>query len=342
MIEIDGSFGEGGGQILRSALALSIITQQPFHLTKIRANRKPKPGLQPQHLASVRAAAQISSATVTGDTQGSSELTFTPQLAQPGHYHFPIGTAGATALVLHTIYLPLMLSGDQPSEIIIEGGTHVDHAPCFHFLQQTWQAYLERLGLRVHLRLKRPGFYPRGGGMIIANLQPCTQVNPLTMLDAIDHRRVDVCSAIADLPAHVADRQNRRASARLRGYEVHTATEIWEGGPSSVFLATLPDPVPTLFAGLGARGKPAEDVAEEALQPLIAHMATNAPVDPHSGDQLLLPLCFARGESAYRVSEVTQHLLTNAAIIRQFLATEIAIEGDEGSVGLVRVRNAPL
>src|SRR5262245_60336487 len=131
MLEIDGSFGEGGGQILRSSLALSLLTGKPFRLRKIRANRQPKPGLRPQHLASVRAAAQISQAKVTGDAVGSGQLTFEPGAVSAGHYRFAIGTAGSADLVLHTVYLPLALAGGV-SELELEGGTHNEKAPCFH------------------------------------------------------------------------------------------------------------------------------------------------------------------------------------------------------------------
>src|SRR5260221_5487012 len=161
MIELDGSMGEGGGQILRTSLALSLITQKPFRLTNVRANRS-KPGLQPQHLAGVRAAATIGKATVRGDAVGSREVLFEPSPVTPGKYRFAIGTAGATSLLLHTVYLPLAWKTGQPSELTLEGGTHVSTSPSFHFLDTTWRAYLEVLGLPLKLKLVRPGFYPRG------------------------------------------------------------------------------------------------------------------------------------------------------------------------------------
>src|SRR5262249_43776954 len=150
MIELDGSFGEGGGQILRTSLALSLLTGKPFHLANVRA-RRPKPGLQPQHLMCVQAAAAIGQAKVKGASRGSSDLVFEPGQIVPGKYHFAIGTAGATGLVLHTLYLPLALCCSELSELVISGGTHVKAAPCYHFLESTWRAYLEALGLRVKL-----------------------------------------------------------------------------------------------------------------------------------------------------------------------------------------------
>src|SRR4029077_9847215 len=165
MLELDGAMGEGGGQILRTSLALSLITGKAFRLTNVRANRA-KPGLQPQHLTSVRAAKAIGNATVKGDAVGSREIIFEPGPVVPGKYRFAIGTAGATSLVLHTVYLPLAWKTGQPSELILEGGTHVSSSPSFHFLDTTWRAYLELLGLRIKLKQIRPGFYPRGGGQV--------------------------------------------------------------------------------------------------------------------------------------------------------------------------------
>lgn len=181
MPEIDSSIGAGGGQVLRSSLALSILTGQSFRMQRVRANRKPKPGLQPQHLASVRAAAAISGARISGDSVGSSVLTFDPGPIVPGKYRFAIGTAGSTSLVLHTVYLPLIWRAPGPSEVVLEGGRHVTTSPCFHFLDVTWRAHLRRLGIQIGLQMTRPGFYPRGGGQVVAHLQPCSRVNGLTM-----------------------------------------------------------------------------------------------------------------------------------------------------------------
>ena len=343
MIEIDGSFGEGGGQILRSSLALSLLTGKPFHLRKVRANRKPKAGLRPQHLASVRAAARIGNAKVTGDSVGSSDLTFKPGPVVAGKYHFPIGTAGATALVLHTVYLPLARA-DGPSEVALEGGTHNEKAPCYHFLQTTWRAYLARLGLTVSLEMKRAGFYPRGGGQITARIQPWTTRKPLRLIDPVNPTTATILSATAGLPEHVNNRQARRATVRLRdaGIEPEVRTEQWDGGPGCMLAITWPGPVPTLFFGLGARGKPAEAVADEAADEALTHRDRGLPVDPHSADQLLLPLALADGESEYHVSEVTRHLTTNAVVVQLFLDRNITIEGEEGATGVVRVSGRAL
>ena len=339
MVELDGSFGEGGGQILRSSLALALITGKPFRLRNVRANR-PKPGLQPQHLMSVRAAARVGNATVTGDSLGSRELTFEPGRVSPGRYHFAIGTAGATGLVLHTVYLPLALRTDAPSEVILEGGTHVSTSPVFHFLAVTWRAYMARIGIHVSLEMKRPGFYPRGGGLVVANISPCPAVKGLHITDRPELTTATGLSAAAGVPEHVAKRQARRATVRLRdrGVEADIPQESWSGGPGSVLAVVFDQaPVPTLFFGLGARGKPAESVADEAADQALAYLASGAPVDAHSADQLVLPLAFSDESSEFLVAEVTRHLLTNVAVIHSFIDRGIMVEGVEGSTGVVRI-----
>lgn len=338
MIDLDGSLGEGGGQILRSALSLSLLTGQPFKLRKIRANRLPKPGLRPQHLACVRAAATISQATVTGDAVGSGQLTFHPGEVKPGKYRFAIGTAGSTSLLLHTIYLPLALAKES-SDITLEGGTHNDKAPCFHFLQTTWSAYVNRLGIDLKLTMELPGFYPKGGGLLRAFIARCPRIVPLRITDSIETSRANILSFTSGLPEHVAERQSRRAEVRLRdaGLKTFTTVEHLQGEPGCMLAITVPAPVPTLFVGLGARGKPAEVVADEAVDQVLAFQKAAQPVDPHSADQLLLPLSLAQGKSEFHVSEVTRHLTTNADVIRQFLDRDIRIEGEEGETGIVRV-----
>jgi len=340
MIELDGSLGEGGGQILRTSLALSLLTRQPFHLRNVRAGRA-KPGLQPQHLMSVRAAATIGQAQLRGASLHSTDLVFEPGEITPGKYHFPIGTAGATGLVLHTIYLPLALGASQPSEVILQGGTHVLASPCYHFLETTWREYMERLGLRIKLRMVRPGFYPRGGGVVEVHLQPCAGLRGLRLPERIPVTAVTGFSAVAGLPEQIARRQARRAAYRLEAtrLQVHIREETWEGGPGTVLaLALNTSPAPTLFFGLGARGKPAERVADEAVDQLLVYLhRTPAAVDLHSADQLVLPLALAEGSSEFSVQEVTSHLRTNIEVIHRFVDREVTCEGAEGDVGKVRI-----
>lgn len=338
-VEIDGARGEGGGQILRTSLALAVLTRRPVRLRRIRAKRS-KPGLRPQHLTSVRAIAEISQAEVHGDAIGSQELTFVPGEVSGGTYQFNVGTAGGTGLVLHTVYLPLMLRGGRPSTVTIMGGTHNDHSPCHHFLATTWRPYLALMGLNLQLHMRRPGFYPRGGGVIEAHLEPTSGVKPFSMPSAPTAQprlTTSGFSAVAGLPISIAERQAKQAHVRLHanGLDGDLAIESWQGGPGTVMALVLDGPpAPTLFFGLGARGKPAERVADEAVDALLDHAASDPlAVDPHSADQLVLPLVFADGPSRYRVSRVTQHLLTNVLVVRQFLEREVACEGEEGQPG---------
>jgi RNA 3'-phosphate cyclase len=339
MLELDGSFGEGGGQILRTSLALALLTGRAFHLRNVRAGRE-KPGLQPQHLMSVRAAATIGQAQTRGASRGSTDLVFEPGEVRAGNYRFDVGTAGATGLVLHTFYLPLALRGATPSEVTLIGGTHVSTSPCYHFLDTTWRRYLELCGLRLSLRLHRPGFYPRGGGEVQVFVQPCPKLSSIH-LGARESVKASGFSAVAGLDVGIARRQARRATFRLRQYglECSLREETWQGGPGSVLALELDTtPVPTLFFALGARGKPAERVADEAVDQVIAYLdCGDALVDAHSADQLVLPLALAEGASEYRVAEVTRHLTTNIAVIRRFLERDIVCAGEEGEAGIVRV-----
>jgi RNA 3'-terminal phosphate cyclase (ATP) len=339
-IELDGSFGEGGGQILRSSLALALLTGKSFHLRNVRA-RRPKPGLQPQHLMSVRAAATVGQAHVRGATLHSTDLVFEPGPVTAGNYRFPIGTAGATGLVLHTLYLPLALAGGAPSRLTLEGGTHVTTSPSFDFLDTTWRRYLELLGLRLGLTMRRPGFYPRGGGVVEAQVPSVRRLRGVHLDRRGPITSATVVSIVADLPPDIARRQARRARFRLEvaGLEVALREETWTNGPGTVLSVMLDTrPVPTLFFGLGARGKRAERVADDAVDQALAYRdAAPAAVDAHSGDQLVLPLALAEGPSVYTVAEVTTHLVTNVAVIRQFVERDIACDGERGQPGSVRI-----
>ncbi|HEV3237736.1 MAG TPA: RNA 3'-terminal phosphate cyclase [Gemmataceae bacterium] len=339
LVEIDGSEGEGGGQVLRTSLALSLLTGRPFHLRNVRAGRK-KPGLQPQHLMSVQAAARIGQAHVRGDILSSKDLVFEPGEVSAGSHRFDIGTAGATSLVLHTLYLPLALRGKEPSHLTLVGGTHVLASPCFHFLETTWRAHLERMGLRVDLKLVRPGFYPRGGGIVEAIIHPCSELTALHIGNR-DKVAIRGFSAVAGLPEDIAHRMARRATQRLKAKRLSSemTVESWAGGPGAgLGLVLETEPVPVLFFGQGERGKPADKVADEAVEQVLRYLERGeAAVDCHSADQIVLPLALAAGSSTFHVSEVTQHLLTNIAVIHQFIDRNLTCDGKEGEPGMVRI-----
>ncbi|MGL6073184.1 MAG: RNA 3'-terminal phosphate cyclase [Fimbriiglobus sp.] len=340
MIEIDGSEGEGGGQILRTSLTLSMLTGKPFKLINIRA-RRPKPGLAAQHLACVKAAAAISSAHYKGGTIGSAIVYFEPQAIKPGTYHFAVGTAGATALVLQTVALPLALGAKTESDVTIQGGTHVAHAPSYDFLETSWASHLEQFGIDLKLTMTRPGFYPRGGGEINARISPAPEVRPFRHMARQTVDSVHVRSIAASLPKKVAETQAHQITRRLKslGITAHTELEEWPQGPSSVVSITYRQgKSPVHFYALGERGKKAEFVADDAFREFQAWVEGGATIDPHSADQILVPLALCERASEYMVTEITQHLLTNVETIRRFVDRPIDIEGELGEAGVVRLR----
>ena len=336
LLDIDGSFGEGGGQVLRTSLALSLITGQGFHLRHIRAGR-PKPGLQPQHLMSVRAAATVGNAATRGVSLGSTDLVFEPGEVRAGTYRFDIGTAGATGLVLHTIYLPLALRGQAASDLTIIGGTHVRTSPAYPFLDRTWRLYLRPMGLEVRLDLERPGFYPRGGGVLLAGIPAVEGLKACSFLERDEEKTATGVAGVASLDDGIARRMARVARRGLEelGLEADIAEERWQGGPGCSIALHLGSFTACVA---GERGKPAEKVAQEAVEEVAAYLlAAPAAVDLHSGDQILLPQALAPGRSEYTVAQVTRHLTTNAGIIQRFLEREIVIEGTEGEPGRVMI-----
>ncbi|QKT04609.1 RNA 3'-terminal phosphate cyclase [Ectothiorhodospiraceae bacterium 2226] len=338
-VHIDGTMGEGGGQVLRSALTLSVLTGRPMRLTRIRA-RRDKPGLAFQHCMAVQAAARISAAEAEGVRAGSQTLAFSPGAVTPDEYHFDIGTAGATSLVLQTVLLPLALSAG-PSQVTITGGTHVPMSPCFHYLDWLWRPMLARVGIGFDLHMSRAGFYPPGGGEIRAAMPGRAQVDGLDLMHRGRLLDVHGLSAVANLPAEIAQRQRDRALHRLQGLVCPLDIELaslpaLSPGTVLVLLARFEHAQACFFA-LGARGKRAERVADDAVDELLRFLATDGAVDRWLADQLLLPLALAERRSAFRTSEVTLHLLTNAEVIRSFLPVAIEIEGELGEPGTVRV-----
>jgi len=340
VVEIDGSFGEGGGQILRSSLTLSVVTGRRLHISNIRG-RRAKGGLRAQHLQSVRAAAEISGARVVGDEIGSSELAFEPGPVRPGKYRFDIGTAGATSLVLQTIALPLALAA-KPSRIVITGGTHVPWAPCFHYLDMQWRPCLGQMGVTIGLDMQSAGYYPRGGGQIVATVEPSSGVQPLALTRRGELKLLRCFSAVSHLPTQIAERQAHRAERRLLERELHptvTVTELPSIGPGTVLLLLAEfEGGRACYFGLGEIRKKAERVAEEAAEGLLRFLDADATVDEYAADQMLLPAALATGTSEFSTPVVTEHLLTHAEVIRRFTAAEVAIDGEPGKPGRVTVK----
>jgi RNA 3'-terminal phosphate cyclase (ATP) len=339
MIEIDGMMGEGGGQVLRTSLSLSLLTGQALRLTRIRAGRT-KPGLGYQHRMAVQAAGRISGARVEGDRIGSQELYFSPGSVVPGSYHFDIGTAGATSLVLQTVLLPLALAVGE-SRLHISGGTHVPWSPCFHYLDWHWRVLLARLGVSFELDLLMAGFYPQGGGMVHARLPGGARLRGLQLLERGRLLRVRGLSAVANLAEEIGERQRSTALRQLRELACNidiaiTTLPAHSRGTVLVLLAEFEHSQACFFA-LGERGKRAEQVAGEAVDELLKFLATDGAVDRWLADQLLLPLACAGQPSMLRTSEVTSHLLTNASVIKRFLPVEVTSSGTVGEAATICV-----
>ncbi len=351
MITIDGSTGEGGGQVLRTALSLAAILGQPVEILNIRAGRK-QPGLRPQHVQSVRAAAAICNARLEGVQEHSSELRFEPQTPpQPGAYVFAIGTAGAATLVLQTVLLPMALAGG-PSSIIVRGGTHVAWSPPFDYVEQVYLPAVAALGVQCRLELVRWGFYPKGGGEIraaieavssaLAGLRP-SQIDPWWAQPRDELTALSVLSAASNVGNQVTARQASRAYNRLAAARLPVTPQTRLLNPSSAgpgtcvfLLAEYESGARAGFTGYGRQGYPAERVADDAVDAFLAHHATDAPVDPHLADQLILPLALVDQPLAFRTSQITQHLLTNIWVVEQFLGTRFQVIGQAGQTGEVK------
>lgn len=343
-VEIDGSRGEGGGQVLRSALALSLVTGRAARITNIRA-RRPKPGLMAQHLKCVEAASRIGDAEVEGARLGSSSLAFSPRSIRPGDFRLDIGTAGSVSLVLQTVFLPLSLCG-APSTFSITGGTHVPWSPCFHYLEDHWLRFMREAGFDATLTLAQAGFYPQGGGRIEGTVRPVSRIVPISLTARGPLMKIRGVSAVAGLPLSIAERQRDQALRRLAegfsGAEIETVDLPARSRGTMFLLLAEFEGGRCCFTALGERGKPAERVADEAVDSFEAFLSTDGAVDHFLADQLVLPLVFADGVSEIRTSRVTQHLMTNADVVREFLPVSIRIEGAVGGPGVVRIEGVGL
>lgn len=335
MLEIDGSYGEAGGQILRTALSLSCLLRKPFRIFNIRKGRK-KPGLMPQHLTCVRAMTLISNATVKGDTEGSMELVFEPEEVKHGNYFFDIGTAGSTSLVLQTLLPPLTFSAGK-SSITIKGGTHVPFSPPFHYISAVFLPMLKKLGIKISAEIESYGFYPKGGGKINVNIHPCKSVKGIGLLERGDVLYLNGYSGVGNLPLGIAERQRDATLKTLAGFRVDI--ELIEvptpGQGTFVFLCAHTENSIAGFSCLGERGKKAEKVGEEAAREFLDYHSTGACLDPHMADQIVLYLAMANAESSFTTSSISNHLFTNLWVLAKFLSIEYKIEGEKGYPGKV-------
>ncbi len=323
MIVIDGSQGEGGGQILRSSLALSLVTGRPFRIEKIRAGRK-KPGLMRQHLTAVEAAATVGGAERGGADIGSQLLVCTPKKVQAGKYRFAVGTAGSCTLVLQTI-LPALLTADGPSEVVLEGGTHNPNAPPYDFLARAFLPLIERMGPKIYANLERPGFYPAGGGKFTVTIKPSTRLQRLDLPERGKILNRSARAVLARLPRHIAERELKVVREKLGWNEAccHIEDADSSPGPGNIlFLEIESEHCTEVFTGFGERGVSAEKVAEDTVRQAEVYLRADVPVGPYLADQLLLPMALAGGGS-FRTLAPTRHLTTNMEVIRLFLPVDV-------------------
>lgn len=326
MLVIDGSVGEGGGQILRTSLALSLITGTPIRVTNIRPRRS-RPGLMRQHLAAVKAAAAIGGADVTGAEVGSKELVFKPGKVTPGEYTFAVGTAGSATLVLQAV-LPALLRAGEVSRLTLEGGTHNPHAPPFDFLERAFLPLVRRMGADVKVTLDSHGFYPAGGGRFRVVVTPTPELSRLDIVErgAIVGQR---CVAmIANLPGAIAMRE-LKAAERLLGWDNSCfRPEVIKDtpGPGNVLIVEIEsENVTEVFTGFGEKGVRAEDVAGRAAKEALAYLEAGVPVGVHLADQLLLPMALA-GHGSFRTLKPSLHTTTHRGLLEQVLGARIRAE----------------
>ncbi len=337
MITTDGSQGEGGGQILRTSLALSLVTGQSFRMERIRARRQ-KPGLLKQHLTAVEAAKTVGCAEVEGAGLGSQTLEFRPGPVTAGNYRFTVGTAGSATLVLQTV-LPALLTASGHSTLTLEGGTHNPMAPPFDFLARCFMPLIHRMGPSVELELRRHGFFPAGGGRFHARIEPAKKLSRLDLLERGSIRSRQARVLVSKLPEHVGKRELTVVRDELKWREEECAIEAvpYPVGPgNAVVLAIETDHVTEVFTGFGERGRPAEEVARSAAQATKTWLEADVPVEEHLADQLLIPFVLAGGGS-FRTTKPSLHTTTNADVIQRFVSIPIRIERESELVWRVQV-----
>lgn len=344
-LTIDGSEGEGGGQVLRTSLSLSALTGRPLRLVNIRAGRS-QPGLRPQHLTAVRAVAAVCDAQLQGDQIGSQELRFTPQAApRGGDYAFDVqdaaehGSAGAVPLILQAMLWPLLFA-DAPSQLRLRGGTHVPFSPPYHYLQHVFRPAASRFGATFDLELDDWGWMPAGEGQITARIEPVQQLEAV-VFEPVAHSVVHGLAVATNLPAHIAQRMANRAGNVLREHglqpAIQTIRDRAPGAGAGIFL-WLPQ---AGFGELGRPGYPADKVADGAVAELLAFIENgSAAVDHHLADQLLIAMALAHGRSTFTTNYLSSHTLTNASILRQWLDIDVVVAGSVGQAGSVSIVGA--
>lgn len=335
IIALDGAQGEGGGQILRSALSLSMITGQPFEIIGIRAGRA-KPGLLRQHLTAVRAATAICGAEVSGDELGSQQLRFSPGPIRGGEYRFAIGSAGSCMLVLQTV-LPALWFADSASRVEVHGGTHNQSAPSADFICRVWEPLLAQMGINQRTMLIKPGFYPAGGGAVVTEVEPVTSLNGITLISRGETERIAAEALLAAVPYHVGEREVAVLAAHFPLAEKKVVALEGGCGPGNALsLMIQSERLTELFMAVGVKGTRAEAVADQVVAEARRYLAGQAAVGEYLADQLILPLALA-GEGAFTVARTSAHLLTNIAVVERFLPAKFTCQPTDGEY-LIQIR----
>lgn len=322
MLEIDGSVGEGGGQVLRTALSVACVQGKPIRIRNIRAGRG-QPGLKAQHLAVCSLLAKITNAKMTGAALGSAEIEFSPGEISGGKYSFDIGTAGSITLLLQAA-LPVLAHAKRPSRLTITGGTHVAFSPTFDYFSQVFLPAAAKFGVKAEAQMLAVGFYPKGGGLAEMKVQPSKLAGAGFEPEEHGHVLYNIISS--GLPPHVSEREEKEIKKLLAGYELQ-GKALQAQSPSAGNAITLWSG----FVGassLGEQGKPAEKVAKEAAKTFLAESGKSAAVDSHLSDQLLLYAALAEGKSTYSTSKFTQHLTTNTAVLSAMTGRNIILAGE--------------
>jgi len=347
MLEIDGSYGEGGGQILRTSIALSALTMHPVRVSNIRAGR-PNPGLKRQHMAGIDVIAQLVDAKVNGLEIGSTTVEFTPQDRRGGHYSYDVGTAGSISLILQAA-LPTAAVAPEPIQLSLTGGTDVSWSPPIDYMRTLFAHSLRRMGPRVEISVRKRGHFPRGGGKVSCTITPVEELAPLELVHFGELIEVGGISHCVRLPSHVAKRQADAAQSVLRNGRIEQImidTESYQKGEdrhlgpgSGIVLWAESDQGARLGADrLGERGRPAEEVGSECAQQLLSELSTRMAIDSHLCDMLVPYLSLARGTSVIGVTKITPHLKTNLWVAQRILDVDVNLEGEAGGPGKLTIR----
>ncbi len=341
-VRIDGSLGEGGGQVLRTSVALSALSKKPIEIFNIRAKR-PNPGLRAQHMTGINALAEIAGAKVSGLHVGSTTVIFEPTGLRGGRYKFNVGTAGAITLVLQTI-MPAAPFSPEKMELEISGGTDVAWSPPIDYFLHVVLSNLSLMGYKAEIKIERRGHYPKGGGLVKVFIMPVKKLRAVRLLEKGDVRVIEGVSHAVNLPAHVAERQAKSAESILRkaGYDTEIRHESLreEGlGPGSGIVLWARTEAGSVIGAdsLGEKGKPAEKVGEEAASKILEELESGAPIDRHMGDMMVPFIAVAEGRSEIKISKLTMHFLTNIMVTEKILEVKFQVEGQEGETGVVRV-----